>query len=86
MGPGFGMGWGAGMGWMWLWWLLVLVGLIVLVVVLARTVGGSSGGRTSDAGTAPRESSARRILDERFARGEIDEAEYRARRHELNGD
>ncbi|WP_238454565.1 SHOCT domain-containing protein [Micromonospora sp. ATA51] len=38
----------------------------------ARLIGGQLGG------TAP--SPARRILDERYARGEIDEEEYRRRR------
>jgi putative membrane protein len=66
-----------GWGWMWLGgllWLIILgafVGLIVWLVV--RSSGQSP--------TAPH-SEARRILAERFARGEIDEDEF-TRRTEL---
>lgn len=75
------MGYG-GMGWMWLWWLLILIGvpaLVVGILWLVRT--GGDRGRAS----GPRMSTARQILDERFARGEIDEEEYRRRRRELDG-
>jgi putative membrane protein len=77
MGPG-----GFGMGWMWLWWLLLLVGVVVVLVGLM--LAWRSGDRFRGGGTAPRPSSAREILDERFARGEIDEEEYRARRRVLD--
>jgi putative membrane protein len=77
MGPG-----GFGMGWMWLWWLLLLVGVVVVVVGLM--LAWRSGDRSRAGGTARRPSSAREILDERFARGEIDEEEYRARRRVLD--
>jgi putative membrane protein len=81
------MGYGGGMGWMWLWWLLILIGvpaLIVGVLWLARTGGDRGVGRGAEA-TGPRISTARQILDERFARGEIDEEEYHARRRGLDG-
>lgn len=63
-------------GWVW-WWMgvamLVFWGLVAWVVVtLVRQ--GERGGRGSG---GPRE-----ILDERYARGEIDDPEYR-RRSEL---
>jgi len=72
---GYGMGpWG---------WVLMTVftlafwGLIVwAVVTLVRRLPPAGG---------PRESSARDILDERFARGEIDEEEYRRRLAALEG-
>ncbi|WP_231921216.1 SHOCT domain-containing protein [Micromonospora auratinigra] len=57
---------------MWIWSLLGLVVLAGLVWLVFRL---TEGGR---AGFAP--SAARRILDERYARGEIDEEEYRRRR------
>lgn len=67
-------------GWMWVWPVLVLAGLLLLgygVVRLAqgwpRVPGGAEPGV-----------SARQILDERFARGEIDEDDYRRRRAELS--
>jgi len=60
-----------GMGWGWIVPLLVLAGLIYFFM----------------RGTSRRSANeARRILDERFARGEIDEAEYRKRIRILEGD
>ena len=83
-GPGYGYGGMMGYGWHgWLFgplmmvlWIAVIAGIVVLVV---RWLGG---GRPQQAGSG---SSARAILDERFARGEIEEAEYRARRQALDG-
>ncbi|GAA4287665.1 SHOCT domain-containing protein [Georgenia daeguensis] len=74
------MGWWMGLGWLWVILLVVLVGVVVLVAVLAR---GQSGGapRTPEQGR----SSARAILDERYARGEIDTAEYQERLRALGG-
>lgn len=62
------------MGWMLIWPLLVLVGLALLGYVAFRLAQG---------GTAGRSPSARQILDERYARGEIDEDEYQRRRDGL---
>jgi putative membrane protein len=70
------MWWGSGDGWVWMlvsW--AVIIGLVVWVV-------WAFSGRHTTTGR-DRTSSARRILDERFARGEIDEEEYRRRRDEL---
>jgi len=53
-----------------LFWALVIVGIVLLVRYLGRTTGRSPGGD---------QRSATRILAERFARGEIDEEEYRRR-------
>ncbi len=59
-----------GHGWGMLLWLVLL---LVLFWVLARLLlGRDSNGR-------PRRKTARDILDERFASGEIDEEEYRKR-------
>ncbi|MGH3997813.1 MAG: SHOCT domain-containing protein [Pseudonocardiaceae bacterium] len=60
-------------GWMWVWPVLVLAGLMLLVYGVVRLVAGGSGP----------DSSAQRILDERYARGELDEEEYRRRRAQL---
>ncbi|MCI4063939.1 SHOCT domain-containing protein [Micromonospora sp. R77] len=60
------------MGWMWVWSLLVLAVLAILVWLVVRLTAG----HPQPAGTT----SARRILDDRYARGEIDEEEYRRRR------
>ncbi len=73
------MGNGA-MGWMGVIWpLLVATGLLVLVYLGYRLIAPP---RDEDP-LAGKVSSARRILDERYARGEIDEQEYRRRRSEL---
>ena len=69
------MMWDGGMSWFsWTlmtgWWVLV----ILAIVWLARTAAGpSESGRGS----------ARRILDERFAAGEVSVEEYEARRRVL---
>ena len=65
------MGWFGGVG-MLVLMALALATLVALVVVLAR--------RGPQPGPGD---SARRILDERFARGEIDQEEYERRRDAL---
>ncbi len=68
-----GFGWGMmGMGWL---FMLVIVGLVVWAAV--QTTSNSH--RRDDDTTA----SAQRILAKRFARGEIDDGEYRRRSNEL---
>jgi putative membrane protein len=70
---------GASMGWMWVWPVLIVVGLSVLGYVAVRLAQGRPGASPpgADAGSG---SAARRILDARYARGEIDDEEYRRRR------
>jgi putative membrane protein len=77
------MMWGNGMGWG--GWLLMTLTTVVFwavvvfgIVALFRGSGGSvpHGGR--------RDTDARKILDERFARGEIDAEEYRSRQSILS--
>jgi putative membrane protein len=73
------------MGWSWGFGLLALVGVAVLVYLVIRlsTKNGQSGpssptGPASPAGPAsPDLTSARKILDERFARGELTPEQYR---------
>ncbi len=69
---------GSMMGWFWLWPVLLLIGLALLGYLIYRPVQDRHGGAQEDP------SSAHRILDERYARGEIDEQEYRSRRTDLN--
>lgn len=64
-------------GWMWIWPLLVLSSLVLLVVGLVWLAQGRWPGVRDIGG------SARRILDERYARGEIDDEEYQRRRAQL---
>ena len=83
-------GMGSGMGWMWVFWLLLVLGTVLLVFVLVKALSGSSGGASrqggstrSPTGVGPQQ--AREILDERYARGEIDTQEYQERRQALEG-
>ena len=76
-------GGGGPVGWFGLALLMLMFwGVIVAVVIVA--VGWPSRRRADDSGSKPppRDPSLR-ILDERFARGEIDEEEYRRRRDVL---
>jgi len=79
MGPGmmgnWGMGW-FGMIFMIAFWVLIIVGLVFLIKWLIQTTGsGKTGGRMG--------SSAIEILKERYARGEIDKAEFEAKKKDL---
>jgi putative membrane protein len=79
MGPGMMGGWG--IGWfggifMIIFWVLVLVGLIFLIKWLIQSTNRVK----SDAG---RGNSALEILKERYARGEIDTAEFEERKKVL---
>jgi putative membrane protein len=85
---GHDWGWGTwlGMGLM----MTVLTVLVVAVVVLVvRTTTGPQRTATSlppgNPRDTPRDSEALRVLDERFAGGDIDEGEYVARRDLLCG-
>lgn len=71
MGNGYGYYFGGGL--MWLFWIV----LFVLVVWGVRTSLGSRGGTAR---------SALDILDERYARGEIDQQEYEQKRKALRGE
>lgn len=73
-----------GMGWGWLFLLLLLVGVVVLVVVLIRLLLGVDRGEQRDPRPGGR-SRALEVLDERYARGEIDATEYDERRRRLEG-
>lgn len=68
---GYGFGW---FGWLWMvaWWALVVAGIAWLVRSLSD--------RRDDADPG----SARRILDERFAAGELSVEEYEERRRVLH--
>ena len=58
--------------------LLVVIAVVLTVVFLGRRSGGSWQGSTPPPGRTPLD-----ILKERFARGEIDKAEYEERRRVL---
>jgi putative membrane protein len=79
MGPGmmgnWGMGW-FGMIFMIAFWVLIIVGLVFLIKWLIQTTSsGKTSGRVG--------SGAIEILKERYARGEIDQAEFEAKKKDL---
>jgi putative membrane protein len=65
--------------WLWMlgWSVLLIAGLVALIWVIVRLALGRGQSPASRSG------SARSILDERYARGEIDDEEYRKRRETL---
>jgi putative membrane protein len=67
------------MGWSWGFGLLAMVGIAILVYVIIRlSTRNGERGFSSPSSSAPSGlTSARKILDERFARGELTEEEYR---------
>lgn len=86
-------GYGSTMGWTWLFWALLVVGIALLVILAARFFSGGMNrggtGRGQRPGTdAPASgvSAARRILDERYARGELSTEEYTERLRALGDD
>lgn len=79
MDHGWGMGGG---GWAWFVVPLLLVVIVLLVAMLARGSGGRT--RTPPSGGTG-QTRAREILDERYARGELTDEEYRERRRHLEG-
>lgn len=81
-GPMSEYGWGMGGFGLWGGLMMVLVwgALIVLVVAIAKWL---LGGRAAHTPHARSGNSAQDILDERYARGEIDREEYLQRREDL---
>jgi putative membrane protein len=73
---------GLGQGSGWLFGGLILIGVVLLGIVLVRVIrsGGKrdvgSGGGTPD---RPQPTTARQLLDERYARGDLTTEEYRER-------
>ncbi len=67
MGNGFGFGFGIpGLGMILVWGLIIVLAVWVGRVIVGALPSGSKG--------------SRKILDERFARGEIDRREYEEKR------
>lgn len=77
---------GAGFGFMWVLWVLIFIGIGVLVFVAVRLASQSrDDGHTTPPASASSASSARTILEERYARGEIDSEEFTERMKMLEG-
>ena len=75
MGSGWGMGW-FGMFFMLVFWVLVVVCLIFLIKWLVQTTSGKK--EIASAGNRALE-----ILKERYAKGEIDKAEFENKKKDL---
>lgn len=71
-------GYWLGMGLHGLFWIAVLAVIAVLVIWAARSAGRSYAGGAAIGTPSPRE-----ILDARYARGEIEQDDYLARRKAL---
>jgi len=73
------MMWGYGnMGWAWGYGLLALAGAALLIYVIVRLASNRSGSdNTRSSSRHPDSSTAKRILEERFARGELTAEQYR---------
>ena len=69
-------GFGMGFGWIFifLFWAFVILGIIAIVKWLA--------GMTSKTGTPPSRT-ARQIIEERYARGEIDREEFEQKKQDI---
>ncbi|WP_426625252.1 SHOCT domain-containing protein [Leifsonia sp. McL0607] len=75
---------GAPLGWLiWLVVPLLLVAGLIVLLVLTLTRRGAPPESGPGAPGVPRAPSAREILDQRYARGEIDHDDYIRRRDEL---
>lgn len=88
MGNGYGMN--GGMGWGWIFGLVAIIGIVLLVVLVVRLAGGGirrgpspTPAQRVDEPAPTGRSRARQILTDRYARGEIDTAEYQERLQHL---
>lgn len=70
-------------GWMWVWGAALVVGALALVGGLIWAIVATAARTRAAAGPTPPQPTgstpARRILDERYARGDLDTEEYRER-------
>ena len=74
------MGWNPDAGWGWGTWLgMAVMMAVVWGAVIAAIVVVFRPGRSQDGGSPRSDRKPGQILAERYARGEIDEAEYRLR-------
>jgi putative membrane protein len=80
------MMWYSGSGVEWWGWLLMSLGMVAFWGVVIWTVWYFVAGVTRSTHKAVRPADGKAILDERLARGEIDDDEYRRLRDLIRGD
>jgi putative membrane protein len=75
-GYGYGMhGFGMGMG---LGWIIGLILLVVIIGLIFKVIN-----QNSNVGSQPRDKSALDILEERYARGEINKEEFEQKKRDI---
>lgn len=80
MGGGFGYGPGIiGM----IFWIVLLIALVIAIVWLVRSLAG--GGHHHAPPPGPRRSAGLDILEERYAKGEINREEYLEKKKDIGG-
>lgn len=81
----YGMGWGMGWGWHWfgmlLFWLIPQLVVIVLAAVAVKYL--FAGGTRANTGPREDHNRALEVLEERYARGDINREEYLQKREDL---
>ncbi len=78
-----GGGYGGNWGWMLISMIVTMVFLAGLIWIIARLA--RDGNRRDDRPTTPREPDALTVLQQRYASGELDDAEFDHRRQVLLG-
>ena len=71
-------------GWGWLWPIIPLV-LLALIVAAGLLLARYLGGWTDNAGWRERRPTALELLEERYARGEINREEYLEKKRDITG-
>jgi len=74
---------GYGMGWHWLGWLGMAFFWVILILLVLAAVRYLTDGRRLNAPGGERKPDALAVLEERYARGEIDREEYLQKRDDL---
>ena len=74
---------GYGMGWHWLGWISMAFFWLIPIVLVLAVVKYLMGGRGPNAPDGKKKPDALAVLEERYARGEIDREEYLQKREDL---
>ena len=76
---GYGYGYGFGLIHM-VFWVVILVAIVVAIIWLVRSLAGGGGN-----GPHARRSAGLEVLEERYARGEINRDEYLQKKKDIGG-